>query len=40
MKSIQERLKTAEKKQEREPPLDIIGRYYDTLTAFVNAVDG
>ena len=32
MKSIQNRLKTAEKKQEREPPLDIIGRYYDTLT--------
>lgn len=32
MKDIKARLKTAEKKQEREPPLDIIGRYYDTLT--------
>lgn len=32
MKGIKERLKAAEKKQEREPPFDIIGRYYDTLT--------
>ncbi len=32
MKSIKARLETAERKQEREPPLDIIGRYYDTLT--------
>lgn len=31
MKSIKARLETAERKQEREPPLDIIGRFYDTL---------
>lgn len=29
---IKNRLKKAEKIQEREPPLDLIGRYYDTLT--------
>ena len=32
MKNIKNRVKAAEKKQEREPPLDIIGRYYDELT--------
>ena len=32
MKSLKARLKTAEKKQEREPPFDLEGRYYDELT--------
>ena len=32
MKSIKARLETAERKQEREPPFDLAGRYYDTLT--------
>lgn len=32
MKSIKARIETAERKQEREPPFDLAGRYYDTLT--------
>ena len=32
MNAIRKRLKTAEKKQERKPPFDLIGRYYDELS--------
>lgn len=32
MKAIENRVKAAEKRQEREPPLDLVGRYYDELS--------
>lgn len=32
MKSIENRLRRIEKAKEREPPHDLFGKYYDTLT--------
>lgn len=32
MKDLKKRLEAVEQKQAQKPPLDIIGRYYDTLS--------